>query len=98
MGGEGKMNTLDSLPCNFTSTHVSITCVLRNVATLCLESQQVFSLMNANSHEYLATQTVCFGYLHTIYAIEFTIFLQPTNFPIHYPEKKKKKNHKNLII
>lgn len=82
------MNKWDILPCNLTSIHISITCVFRNVATLCLESRQVFSLMNAISHEYLATQTVCFGYLHTIYAIELTIFLQPTNSSIHYSEKK----------
>lgn len=53
--------------------------------------------MNAISHEYLATQTVCFGYLHTIYAIELTIFLQPTNSSIHYSEKKKSQKPNNLV-
>lgn len=78
---------MDILPCSFTSIRVSMTCVFRNVATLCLESQ-VFSLMRAISHECLATEMVFFGYLHTIYAIELTIFLHPTNSPTHYLEKK----------
>ena len=37
LGRQGKVNKLDVLPCSFTSTRISMTCVFRNVATLYVE-------------------------------------------------------------